>query len=92
MNESLCIEPIFFSRRESKSGKRQSRILLSVKKSSFDGRVEQVVNEDVVVAGLDEGEAALPLDMCDVTVDVDPPLDLHLLQHGVAQDVEAHWA
>jgi len=36
-----------------------------------------------------EWKAACALDMCDVAIDVDTTLNLHLFQHRVAQDVEA---
>jgi hypothetical protein len=48
------------------------------------------VNENIVVTILNERKAALTLDMCDIAVDVDAALDLHLLQHRVDQNVNSH--
>ena len=48
------------------------------------------MNENIVVTILNERKAAVALDMCDIAVDVDAALDLHLLQHRVDQNVNSH--
>lgn len=48
------------------------------------------MNKNIVVTILNERKAALTLDMCDIAVDVDAALDLHLLQHRVDQNVNSH--
>jgi len=60
-----------------------------VKKSRVHSTVEQVVHYDVLLAVLHQGEGALPLDVGHERVNVYPALHLHLLQHGIHQDVEA---
>jgi hypothetical protein len=60
-----------------------------VKKPGVDGAVEQVVDDDVLLTVVDEREAAVTLNVRHERVDVNAALNLHLLQHRVAQDVEA---
>ena len=60
-----------------------------MKKSRGDRAVEQIVNGDVLLTILNESEGALALDVRHVRVHVYPALHLHLLEHRVAQDVEA---
>ena len=60
-----------------------------MKKPGADGAVEQVVDDDVLLTILDEGEAAVTLNVRHECVNVDAALHLHLLQHRVAEDVEA---
>jgi len=43
-----------------------------------------------MVTILNKRKAALTLDMCNIAVDVDATLDLHLLQHRVDQNVNSH--
>ena len=63
---------------------------MSVKEPGTDGLTEQVMHKDVMMACMDEGKAALTLDMCDVTINVYSTLDLHLFQHGVTQYVKTN--
>ena len=60
-----------------------------MKEPRVDCAVEQVVDDDVLLTILDEREAAVTLNVRHERVDVDAALHLHLLEHRVAQDVEA---